>query len=64
MSDSASQPASTDTSPHSEHRFHHYSGNDIPWYVRVIWIGFWIFAVVYTIRFLLPAMQVELLERP
>ena len=50
--------------PQAEHRFHDYTGNVIPWYVRVIWIGFWIFAVTYTIRFLLPAMQVELVPRP
>jgi hypothetical protein len=32
--------------------------------VRAIWIGFWIFAITYTIRYLLPAMQVELTQRP
>jgi hypothetical protein len=51
-------------SPEAEHQHHHYTGNAIPWYVRVIWIGFWIFAVVYTIRFLFPAMQSELFQRP
>lgn len=51
-------------SPEHEHRYHDYMGNAIPWYVRVIWIGFWIFAITYTIRFLLPAMQVELLPGP
>jgi hypothetical protein len=50
--------------PEAEHRFHDYTGNDIPWYVRTIWIGFWIFAISYTIRYLLPAMQVELIQRP
>ena len=50
--------------PEADHRFHHYTGNDIPWYVRAIWIGFWIFAITYTIRYLLPAMQVELIQRP
>jgi len=64
MPDTAPQPAAPESSARSEHRFHYYVGNDIPWYVRAIWIGFWIFAVVYTIRFLLPAMQIELLERP
>jgi hypothetical protein len=63
MPDTASS-SPAEKSPRSEHRFHDYVGNDIPWYVRAIWIGFWIFAVVYTIRYLLPAMQVELLERP
>ena len=48
--------------PEAEHRHHDYLGNAIPWYVRVIWIGFWVFAVTYTI--LLPAMQVELIQRP
>jgi hypothetical protein len=57
-------PASTPGSAEAEHRFHHYTGNAIPWYVRLIWVGFWIFAVAYTIRFLFPAMQIELIQRP
>lgn len=47
-----------------EHRHHRYTGNAIPWYVRAIWIGFWIFAIYYTIQYLFPAMQVELFKRP
>ena len=50
--------------PEAENRFHDYIGNAIPWYVRAIWIGFWIFAISYTIRYLLPAMQIELIQRP
>lgn len=50
-------------SPEAEHQHHHYSGNDIPWYVRAIWIGFWVFAITYTIRFLFPAMQIELFQK-
>ena len=45
-----------------EHEHHHYTGNDIPWYVRLIWLGFWVFAIYYTIRFLFPAVQVELFQ--
>ena len=52
------------TPPEVEHQQHYYVGNDIPWYVRAIWIGFWIFAVAYTIQYLLPALQVELFQRP
>jgi len=52
------------TPPDVEHQHHNYVGNAIPWYVRAIWIGFWIFAVTYTIRFLFPAMQLELFHRP
>lgn len=46
-----------------EHQHHDYRGNEIPWYVRAIWIGFWIFAVYYTIQFLFPALQRELFQR-
>ena len=51
-------------SPEIEHQHHDYSGNEIPWYVRAIWIGFWIFAVAYTVQFLFPAMQIELNRPP
>jgi hypothetical protein len=53
-----------ETSAEVEHQHHDYVGNDIPWYVRAIWIGFWIFAIAYTIRYLFPALQVELIQRP
>lgn len=47
-----------------EHQYHHYRGNRIPWWVRMIWIGFWVFAVVYTIRYLFPALRLELFQQP
>ncbi|MGV3605866.1 MAG: hypothetical protein ACO1RA_05620 [Planctomycetaceae bacterium] len=47
-----------------ENQHHDYVGNEIPWYVRAIWIGFWIFAVTYTIRYLFPALQTEFLHKP
>ena len=47
-----------------EHEHHHYSSNRIPWYVRMLWIGFWLFAIYYTIRYLFPALQVELFPQP
>lgn len=53
-----------ETTPEAESKFHHYRGNDIPWYVRLIWIGFWVLAVVYTIQWLFPALQVELFRKP
>ncbi|MCA9050645.1 MAG: hypothetical protein KDA89_18030 [Planctomycetaceae bacterium] len=51
-------------SPREEHTFHHYRGNVIPWYVRLIWVGFWIGTVWYMIRYFFPAMQVELISPP
>jgi hypothetical protein len=46
-----------------EHRHHDYVGNRIPWYVRLIWVGFWIFAVAYTIQYLFPAIKTELFSK-
>jgi len=48
----------------NESRYHRYIGNAIPWGVRLIWIGFWIFAIYYTLRYVLPALQVELVTPP
>jgi hypothetical protein len=47
-----------------EHQFHHYTGNRIPWYVRLLWILFWIFAIYYTLSYLFPALRVELTSPP
>jgi len=47
-----------------EHQFHHYTGNRIPRYVRLLWILFWIFAVYYTLTYLFPALRIELTTPP
>ncbi len=52
------------TTPEMEGRWHTYVGNRIPWYVRLIWLGFWVFAVYYTITYLFPAMQTEIVSPP
>jgi len=44
-----------------EHGYHRYSGSRIPWYVRLIWLLYWVFAVYYMITYLFPAMRLELL---
>ena len=44
-------------------QFHNYTSNAIPWYVRLMWLGFWTLAIVYTIRFLFPALQAELITK-
>ncbi len=44
----------------SENRYHRYTSNRIPWYVRLIWVGFWCFVVYYMITYLIPSVQVEL----
>jgi hypothetical protein len=64
MSEVTNEKTVEQPGPEQEHSFHHYRGNAIPWYVRVIWIGFWIFAVYYIIANFFPAMQVELISPP
>jgi hypothetical protein len=49
------------TTPEQENTYHQYTGNAIPWFVRVIWIVFWCFAITYVILYLIPSMQSELL---
>ena len=56
MSDTEKTPIENDD------QYHHYRGNVIPWWVRLMWLGFWIFAIAYTIRFLFPALRVELFQ--
>ena len=46
MPDLSPPPPSTG-SPQAEHRYHDYIGNAIPWYVRVIWIGFWVWLQLF-----------------
>ncbi len=43
---------------------HTYAGHAIPWYVRLIWLAFWVFAISYVVMYLLPALQTELLTPP
>lgn len=47
----------------AESKYHNYRGNEIPWYVRLMWLGFWVLAVAYTIRLLFPALQLELFQK-
>lgn len=46
----------------SEHRYHSYTGTTIPWYVRIMWMLFWVFAIYYTIAYLFPELQDKLLN--
>ena len=57
-------PTSNSQSPQAEHQHHRYVTNSIPWYVRLVWVGFWAFAIYYTIQYLFPALQGELVNPP
>lgn len=47
-----------------EGQHHTYEGHGIPWFVRLMWLVFWAFALGYVVNYLLPAMQSELLSPP
>jgi len=52
------------TTAEEENTYHDYTGNAIPWYVRLYWIIFWGGAIAYVVIWLLPALQSELLAPP
>jgi len=59
-----SRRAPADPTPEAEHQYHDYRGNAVPWFVHVLWILFWCFAISYAIRFFIPTMQMEMLSPP
>lgn len=42
------------TSPQEEGTFHTYQTHHIPWYVRVMWIAFWVGAIWYVVKYAIP----------
>lgn len=45
-------------SPAEENRFHTYATHHIPWYIRIMWVVFWVLAVYYVIRWAVPMAKV------
>ncbi len=45
------------TTPDQDHQYHTYTTHRIPWGVRAIWIGFWIFTIAYFIINLVPSAK-------
>jgi len=37
--------------PPSERSYHNYTTHRIPWFVRLIWVGYWVGLVWYLIKF-------------
>ena len=54
----------TATEPAPEPKYHSYITNKIPWFVHVIWVCFWIFAIWYIISYQLPIVKEEFLSPP
>jgi hypothetical protein len=51
MSDAPNQ------TPQQDARFHTYATHRIPWYVRLMWLMFWIGLIWYVIAFAIPAAK-------
>ncbi|MCC7476420.1 MAG: hypothetical protein IT425_13580 [Pirellulales bacterium] len=50
--------------PETEGRFHAYVSSRIPWYVRLLWIGFWVFAIYYVLNYFIPELKSNLPSSP
>ena len=44
----------SETTPQKDKEFHTYQTHRIPWYVRAMWILFWIGLIWYIIKFAIP----------
>ena len=46
-----------DARAYDEHQYHTYTTHRIPWWVRAIWLFFWVFAIGYFLINLVPAAK-------
>jgi len=44
-------------SPQQDAEFQTYSTHRIPWYVRVMWVAFWLGLIWYVIKFAIPSAK-------
>lgn len=44
--------------PAEENRFHTYTTHDIPWYIRIMWVVFWVLAIYYVVKWAVPMAKV------
>ncbi|MFQ5414698.1 MAG: hypothetical protein ACE5E6_09600 [Phycisphaerae bacterium] len=44
-------------SARDDQKYHTYETAHIVWYVRAMWIGFWIAAIWYIIKFAIPSAK-------
>jgi len=58
------KPPLDDSAADVEAHYHNYQSSRIPWYVRLVWLLFWIFAVYYTLEYLFPALRIEMTTPP
>lgn len=44
-------------SPQQDASYHTYNTHHIPWYVRLMWLGFWVGLIWYVIKYAIPAAK-------
>lgn len=44
--------------PAEENRFHTYATHHIPWYIRIMWVVFWVAMIYYVIKWAVPMAKV------
>lgn len=49
--------AAPGTTPEQENQYHTYTTHRIPWFVRFIWICFWIGLVWYIVRYAIDSAK-------
>ncbi len=52
------------TTPESENSNHTYVTHHIPWYVHLIWVGYWVLCLSYILYYQFPIITKELLSPP
>jgi hypothetical protein len=40
--------------PEDDRSYHTYETHRIPWLIRLLWVGFWVGAVWYVLRYAIP----------
>lgn len=50
--------------PEVEGQYHTFVTHRIPWWVHLIWITYWLFAIGYVVVYQFPVIGPELLDPP
>jgi len=40
-----------------EHRVHTYETHRIPWWIRLLWVGYWMGVIAYGLAYLIPSAK-------
>lgn len=52
------------TPPEVENQYHDYRTHRVPWYVHLLWVGFWILCIWYILYYQFPIIPDEIRNPP